>query len=151
MVIALKTIQPQVSYCKLFYVIINNFIISYLKPFHFRLFKLVISSNSIKSYFTSCFFFQSSLMSNCANIERNSKNTGQNLKTHQFEYIFKIYHVFLSLSTLHLVFQTTPHVFNEDKVLNWAWAFWYFTDNSNIIFKVFLHICLTNLNIKKRL
>ncbi len=138
-------------YRKLIYVIINKFIISYFKPFHFKLFKLVTLNDSIKSYFTSCFFFQSSLMSNYANVERNSNNTGQNLKIHQFQYFFKLYHVFFSLLTLHLVFQTTPHVFNEDKVLNWAWAFWYFTDNSNIIFKVFLHICLTNLNIKKRL
>jgi len=99
-------------YRKLIYVIINKFIISYFKPFHFKLFKLVTLNDSIKSYFTSCFFFQSSLMSNYANVERNSNNTGQNLKIHQFQYFFKLYHVFFSLLTLHLVFQTIHPMFS---------------------------------------
>ncbi len=90
-------------------------------------------------------------MSNYAHVERNSKNTGAKLENTSISIHFQKNSWFFSLSTLHLVFPTTPHVFYEDKVFTWAWAFSYLTDNSNIIFKVFLHICLINLNIKTHL
>jgi hypothetical protein len=129
----------------------NNFIISYFKLFHFKLFKLVILNDSIKKLSYILFFTPILLDVKLCTCWKKFKKHGAKFENTSISIHFQKFPWFFSLSTLHLVFQTTPHVFNEDKVFTWAWAFSYFPDESNIIFKVFLHICLINLNIKTHL